>query len=85
MCYDDVLIAVRQGRQRRDAAAAGEEQLGRCTARQSKYYRLYLLSGKLALAAACFRQVRVVGRSFAAGAPPLAHVSTVFTPPALSA
>jgi hypothetical protein len=26
------LIAVRLGRQRRDAAAAGEEQLGRCTA-----------------------------------------------------
>jgi hypothetical protein len=28
--YGHVLIAVRQGRQRRDAAAAGEEQIGRC-------------------------------------------------------
>ena len=35
--FGHVLIAVRQGRQRRDAAAAGEEQLGRCAAEQSKY------------------------------------------------
>jgi hypothetical protein len=32
-----VLIAVSQYRQRRDAAAAGEEQLGRYSAEQSKY------------------------------------------------
>jgi hypothetical protein len=31
------LTAARQGRQRRDAAATGEEQLGRCSA-----WRLYL-------------------------------------------
>jgi hypothetical protein len=41
-----VLIAVCQGRQSCDAAAAGEDQLGRLTAGQSKYYRLYLNSGK---------------------------------------
>jgi hypothetical protein len=32
---------------RRGAATAGEEQLGRCSAEQSKYYRLYLYSGDL--------------------------------------
>jgi hypothetical protein len=32
MCLGHVLIAVRQGCQRRDASAAGEEQLGRCAA-----------------------------------------------------
>jgi hypothetical protein len=37
ICFGNVLIAVRQGRQRFDAAAAGEAQLGRFTARQSKY------------------------------------------------
>jgi hypothetical protein len=31
--------------------SAGEEQLGRCTAEQRKYYRLYLHSGKVSLAA----------------------------------
>jgi hypothetical protein len=67
-------IAVRQGRQHREAAAAGEEQLGSCTAGQSKRYRLYLYSGKLTIAAMYFRRILVVGRSFAAGAPPLAHV-----------
>jgi hypothetical protein len=61
-----VLIAVRQGRQRRDAAAAGEEQLGRCTAGKSKYYRLHLNSGKFTLAAMYLRRVRVDGLSFAA-------------------
>jgi hypothetical protein len=40
-----VLVAVRQG-QRRDAAATGEEQLGRCAVRKSKYILLYLYSGK---------------------------------------
>jgi len=34
--FSRVLIAVRLGWQRRDAAAAAEEQLGRCTAGQSK-------------------------------------------------
>jgi hypothetical protein len=29
--------SARQGRQRRDATATGEEQLGRCAAGQSKY------------------------------------------------
>jgi hypothetical protein len=38
-------ISLRQGRQRRDIATAGEEQLGRCTAEQSKYYRLYVHIG----------------------------------------
>jgi hypothetical protein len=39
-CFCHVLVAVRQG-QRRDAAAKGEEQHGRCTAGQSNYIRLY--------------------------------------------
>jgi hypothetical protein len=30
--FDHLLIAVRQGRQRRDAAAAGEKQICRCAA-----------------------------------------------------
>jgi hypothetical protein len=33
------------------AVAAGEEQFGRCSAKQRKYYRLYLSSGKVTLAA----------------------------------
>jgi hypothetical protein len=37
--FGDVLVAVRQG-QRRYASATGEEQLGKCTARKSKYIRL---------------------------------------------
>jgi hypothetical protein len=44
-CFGLVLVAVRQG-QRRDAVATGEEQLGRFTAKKSKYIRLYLYSGK---------------------------------------
>jgi hypothetical protein len=40
--FSRLLVVVCQGRQRRDAAAAGEEQLGRCTAGHRKYYRLYL-------------------------------------------
>jgi hypothetical protein len=44
-CFDHVLAAVSQG-QRRDAIATGEELLGRCSARKSKYIRLYLFSGK---------------------------------------
>jgi hypothetical protein len=71
-----VLIAVRQSRQRRDAAAAREEQLGRSTAGLSKYYRLYLYSGKIILAAMYLLRVRVAGRSFAAA---LANHPTVVT------
>jgi hypothetical protein len=55
-----VLVTVRQG-QRRDAAATGEERLGRCAAGQSKYIRLYRYSGKLALAAMYLRRVQLCG------------------------
>jgi hypothetical protein len=51
-----VIIAVRQDRQRRDAAAAGEEQLGRFATRRSKNYRLYLHFYKLILPAKCLRR-----------------------------
>jgi hypothetical protein len=47
-----------------------------------KYYRLYVNSGKLTLAAMYLRQVRVAGRTFVA-AP--THASKVVTPPALAA
>jgi hypothetical protein len=70
--FGHVLVAVRRG-QRRDAAATGEERLGRCTARKSKYIRLYLYSGKLILAATYLRRAFVDGRSVSAGAPALAH------------
>jgi hypothetical protein len=66
----------------RDAAAAGEEQLGRCAAGKSKYYRLYLYSGKLTSAVMCLRRVRVAGRSFAVA---LAPVSRIGSPPAPAA
>jgi hypothetical protein len=65
---------------RRDAFAAGEEQFGRCAAEQIKYYRVYLYSGKVPLAALYLLRARVVGHSFAAA---LIYVSTVVTPPAL--
>jgi len=42
---------------------AGEEQLGRFSVEQSKYYRLYLRIGKLTLAAMCLRRVQVAGRA----------------------
>ena len=71
-----MLVAVRQG-QRRDAAATGEEQLGRCAARKGRYIRLYLYSGKLILAATYLRRVFFDGRSLVAGAPALTHVCTV--------
>jgi hypothetical protein len=64
--FGHVLVAVRQG-QRRDAAATGVEQLGRCAARKSKNIRLYLYSGKFILAATYLRRVFTDGRSFAAG------------------
>ena len=66
----------------RDAAAAGEEQLGRFAAEQSKYSRLYLRSGKLIVGATSLRRDRFVGRAFAAA---LTHVSRVVTPPAPAA
>jgi hypothetical protein len=53
--------------------------------RAEKNYQPYLYSGKVALAPMYLRRVRVVRRSFAVGAPPLTHVSTVFTPPAPAA
>ena len=51
ICSGYVPIAVRQGRQRRDNVAAVEKQLGRCATGQSKYYRLYVGSGKFILEA----------------------------------
>ena len=54
--FSQGLIVVCQGRQRRDASAAEEAQLGRCSAG-----RLYLHSDKLTPAAMCLRRVRVVG------------------------
>jgi hypothetical protein len=65
ICLGHVLVAVRQG-QRRDAAATGEEQLDRFTARKSKYIQLYLYSGELIFAAAYLRRVFVDGRSHTA-------------------
>ena len=67
---------------RRDAVAAGDKQLGRCAAEQSQYYRLYLYSRNVTLAATYLRRVRVISRSSAAA---LTHVSTVVTPPAPAA
>jgi|AntAceMinimDraft_5_1070358.scaffolds.fasta_scaffold43273_1 hypothetical protein len=64
---------------------AGGRGLGRCEAEQSKYYRFYLYSGKLTLAAMYLRRVRVNGRSLAAGAPPLTNDSPVVTPPVSAA
>ena len=73
-CASQVLGRGTQNRcPRRDAFTAGVENLGRCTAEQSKYYGLYLYSGKL-IAAMYLRRVRVVGRSFASA---LTHLSTV--------
>jgi hypothetical protein len=40
ICFGHVPIAIRQGRQRRDVAASGKEQLGKFTALRSKYNRL---------------------------------------------
>jgi hypothetical protein len=71
-----LIVVTRQLPRRRDAAEAGEEQLGRCTARRGKYYRLYLYSGNVTLAAMYFRRVRVAGCTFAA----LTHALTVLKP-----
>ena len=56
---------------------AGEEQLGKFTAKPSIFYRLYLNSGKLTLAAMHLRRVRFVGLGFAAA---LTRVSTGVKP-----
>jgi hypothetical protein len=74
-CFGHVLVIARRD-QRRDAAAAGKEQLARCTAGQSKHIRLYQCSGKLALGAMYLRRVQVVGRALFYRAPPLTHVCT---------
>jgi hypothetical protein len=42
-----MIIAARQSQQRRNAAGAEEEQLGKFAAGKSKYYQLYFHSGKL--------------------------------------
>jgi hypothetical protein len=73
---------IRQDRQNRDAVATGGEQHGNCAAGKSKYYRLYVDSGKSILAVMYLRQVRVVGFSFEAAT---AHISTVVTRPASAA
>jgi hypothetical protein len=78
--FGHVPIVVCPSRQRGDAVVAGQEQLGRRTAGTSNYYRPYLYSGKLTLAAMYHRKARVVGSSFPAGAPPLTHVSAVVSP-----
>jgi hypothetical protein len=54
--FGHVLVAVRQG-QRRDAVATGKERLGRCSAEQSKYIRLYLYSSKLSSRRRTFDEV----------------------------
>jgi hypothetical protein len=64
--------------QRRDAFTAREEQLGRSAAGSSKYYRLYLHSGMISLAAMEIRRAGVIGRSFAAA---LTYVSRLVSPP----
>ena len=64
-----------QGRQRRDAAVAEEEQLGRSKAGQFNLY-----SSELKVAALSLRRVRVACHNFAAGAPPLTHVYTAVAP-----
>jgi hypothetical protein len=82
VCFGHLPIAVRRGRQRHDAVAAEEEQLGRRAAEQSKYLGLSLHGGYLNFAAILLRRAQVAGRSFAA-APK--HVSTVATSPAPAA
>jgi hypothetical protein len=76
ICFGHVPVAVRQG-QRCDAEAIGEERHGRCAAGMITHIRLYRYSGKLALAPMHLRRARVVGRSFAAGAQPLARACAV--------
>jgi hypothetical protein len=49
-------------RRPRGRSLAGEEQLSKCSAEQIKYYRLYLYSGEVTLAAVYLRRVRVLGR-----------------------
>jgi hypothetical protein len=42
---------------------AEEEQQGRYAAEKTKYYRYFMCSGQMSLAALRFRRVRVAGRS----------------------
>jgi hypothetical protein len=61
--FSHVSIAVRQGQQRREAAAAGEEKLGRCSA------------GRLYPSRRCtFGEFGSLADSFAAGSPLPTHV-----------
>jgi hypothetical protein len=48
---------VETGDEQHGSCAAGEERLGRCAAEQSKFYRLYLRSGKVTLAVMYLRRV----------------------------
>jgi hypothetical protein len=61
-CFGHERVTDRQG-QRRDAVGTEEEELGRFAARQGKYVRLYLYSGKLILAATYLRRAFAVGHS----------------------
>jgi hypothetical protein len=63
VCFGLVPIAVRQGWQRSTAVAAGEEQLGRCTAR-----RLYPSRRST------FDKFESLADTFAAGTPPPTHI-----------
>jgi hypothetical protein len=74
ICLGLKLIAFRQGRQPRDAAAAGEEQLGKFSA-----WRLYLSRRYT------FGDFESLAYSFAAGAPSPTHVWIVATMPAPAA
>jgi hypothetical protein len=60
-CASQVLDRGAQAASRNAVAAAGDEQLGRCAAEQSKFYRLYLRSGKVTYAAIYLRRVRFAG------------------------
>jgi hypothetical protein len=71
ICFGHVPIAVCQGRQRRDAATAGEAQLGRCTAGRL-YHTRRCICGEL----------ESLADSSTVGAPPPARVWSVVKPPA---
>jgi hypothetical protein len=63
-------------------ACGRRRRIGRCVAEKSKYYRLYLYSGRLTLAAICLLRVRVVGRIYEAA---LTHVYKAVSLPAPAA
>jgi hypothetical protein len=75
ICFGHVLVAARQG-QRRGAAATGKEQLGRCTARKSKYTR-FSVQWQVNPRGDVPSTSCVDGRSFSAGGPALTHLCTV--------